>query len=355
MAATKLEILRRVSAQLARASSSAGVLAVVASATEGFGDVSAALCLLSDDGCTFEVVRAGAADDDADDAGHRFPVAAPLPAGDAVRSRQPIRLSSVAERDARYPALRGTPTTWSSFLILPLVVDDDHALGVLSLRFADEGACEGEGDDAFFTTLANLCAQALDRFRLLAAADDATDRMRFLSEASAALSADLHDAAAITQVTELAVPRLADYCMVALVDDQGTVTDAALRHVDPETEAALRALTRDIPHEASAGAGAALRTGATEWYSRIDDGVMVRAATTAPRMELLRRLGFGSGGVIPLRGRDRVFGVVAVGNREGRRFSAADKAIVEELAARAGVSVQSARLVRAAEALGIDL
>jgi serine phosphatase RsbU (regulator of sigma subunit) len=343
MSEARLESLQQVSAGLARARTPAEVVDVIVQGTAvAFGAVSSSLCLVDEDGETFELVQALGYKGEIE-GWHRFPVAAPLPAGDALRSRRPVVLASIAERDERYPVFRELPTESRSFMTLPLVVDETTALGALTIGFPDERRFS-QAELDFFTAVAALCAQALHRAGLLATAEETTEQLRFLADASVQLASSLDVDETIARAADLAVPVVADFCLVALVDDDGTVARAALRHVDPAEAQRLRTVTAEFSSGGSAGATSVLRTGETEWHHRVDDGVLLRAAITPARMELLRSLGFGSAGVMPLSARGRPFGVMVVGNRDGRTFGSRDVVLAEELAARAAVSIENARL-----------
>jgi serine phosphatase RsbU (regulator of sigma subunit)/uncharacterized protein YigA (DUF484 family) len=342
----RLESLEQVSAELARARTPDEVVdAIVRGTAVAFGAVSSTLCLVSDDGEHFELVREPY-DEALDAAWHRFPVAAPLPAGDAVRSGQPLVLSSVAERDERYPVLAGTPTDAGSFVLLPLVVGDETTLGVLSIGFPEAGAF-GEAEQTVFRSLAAMCAQALHRAVLLEVAEEAAEHQRFLATAAAEMASSLDYDETLQRVADLAVPRLADLCAVIVVGSAapGSAERIALAHVDAVESSLLHLLGDDIPtRKTQAGIGAVLLTGETEWYHEVDDDLLRRAGTAEAGMDLLRSLGFGAGGVVPLVARGHAFGVIAFANLVGRAFTVEEMALAEDLAARAAVSIENARL-----------
>jgi serine phosphatase RsbU (regulator of sigma subunit) len=343
----RLESLQVVSAELARAATPDEVVEVIARGTaDAFGGVSSALCLLSDDGEHFELVReTGFAEGVVDD-WHRFPVAAPLPAGDAVRTGEPVVLTSIAERDARYPTLRDIPTESRSFIALPLIVGDETTLGVLNIGFPEERTFDG-GDRGFFQSLAALCAQALHRAALLEVAQETAEQQRFIASAAGELASSLDYDETLHRVVRLAVPRIADLCAVLVVGAGGpeTAERIVFAHVDVEAESELRSLGPEIvPLGARGGIGAALLTGEVEWYPVIDDEVLQKAAPTPEGVELLRSLGFGAAGVLPLVARGRAFGVLVFGNKIGRPFTPQDMALAEELTSRAAVSIENARL-----------
>mgnify|MGYP002336258182 CR=1 FL=1 len=345
MPEARLESLQQVSAELARARTSAEVVdAIVRGTAVAFGAVTASLCLVSDDGEQFELVRHLGFDDSIDETWHRFPVADPLPAGDAVRTGQPVVLASVAERDERYPVLEGLPTDSSSFVVLPLIVGE-QTLGVLSIGFpvAREFA---EAERSFFTSLAAMHAQALHRAVLLEVAEEAAEQQRFLATAGAELASSLDYDETLQRVADLVVPRLADLCAVIVVGSAapGSAERIAVAHVPTLPSDTLHALGADIPTGSEEGIGSVLRTAEPEWYHEVDDELLRKSGTSSAGMDLLRGLGFGAGGVLPLVARGRAFGVIAMANQAGRAFTPEEQALAEELAARAAVSIENARL-----------
>src|SRR5690606_22553257 len=72
-------------------------------------------------------------------------------------------------------------------------------------------------------------------------AETASQRNRFLAEANAAFSSSLDYHATLTRVAALAVPRFADWCVVALLDERGGTSCLTTVHMDPENADALRA------------------------------------------------------------------------------------------------------------------
>src|SRR5207248_5001823 len=88
-------------------------------------------------------------------------------------------------------------------------------------------------------TIGDQCAQALERSRLLAAERSARERLAFLSEASAVLVSSLDYASTLAAVVRLIVPRLADICLIHVVDNGG-VRRVAVAHADADGERSLR-------------------------------------------------------------------------------------------------------------------
>ncbi|MCE9673059.1 PAS domain-containing protein [Myxococcus stipitatus] len=177
----------------------------------------------------------------------------------------------------------------------------------------------------------------------------AADSMRFLAEAGALLSSsalDLDDT--LAALTRLAVPRLADWCAIELVED-GQSRQVAVAHVDPSrTRLAQQARERYPPRpDDPRGVQAVIRTGRPVLMEEVSEDVLARAAGDVEHLEYLRRLGLRSVLRLPLVARGRALGVLSLVHSEsGRRFSPRDVPLGEQLASRAALAVDTARLYR---------
>jgi signal transduction histidine kinase len=149
-----------------------------------------------------------------------------------------------------------------------------------------------------------------------------------LAEASRVLNASLDAATAVAQLARLVVPRLAECCVVDLLDAGGAVR-AAATHVDPEQESRLR----DVAPGADARAEGARTADAAELPSLL--GLCPAAAAL----------------VVPLRAAGRAVGRLVLGRtRPGARFGEQEVALAEELGRRAAMAVENARLFGEARA-----
>ncbi|MBV8992707.1 MAG: SpoIIE family protein phosphatase, partial [Pseudonocardiales bacterium] len=176
--------------------------------------------------------------------------------------------------------------------------------------------------------------------------EQARAAVAFLAEASAVLVSSLDYERTLSQLAELAVPRLADWCSVYLTRETGEIETVAVTHVDPERADLVRQMLERFPVRPSDPVGVAnvIRTGRPQSYSEITDDVLVAMAHDDEHLELLRSVGLGAGMVVPLRARGRVFGAFSLGNDRGRPLDSNDAPLVEELAARAGTAIDNARL-----------
>ncbi|MDP8952470.1 MAG: PAS domain S-box protein, partial [Actinomycetota bacterium] len=190
---------------------------------------------------------------------------------------------------------------------------------------------------------------------LCVVAHDVTERkkneevQRFLSEAGASLSSSLDYRTALARMARLAVPRLADWCAVDVLEEDGSLDRVAVVHEDPEKVALAYEIERRYPTDSEApyGVPQVLRTGRSEFVPEIPDSLLDEIAVDVEYRELLRELGLKSYVIVPLVARGRTLGAITLVSAEsGRRYGTADLELVEELARRAALAVDNARLYR---------
>jgi signal transduction histidine kinase len=132
-----------------------------------------------------------------------------------------------------------------------------------------------------------------------------------------------------------------------VVDEAGRLRLLSIAHSDPaKVELAERAEERYPPDLADPGGMyGVLRTGSSVWIPHISDELLVQAARDEEHLALIRSLDITSVMMVPLRARDRVFGVISfISAESGRRYDEDDLALAEDLARRAGMAVDNARL-----------
>ncbi len=344
--ANRLARLQDISASLVAARTSAEVADImVRQAADVLGATVGTLCLLSDDGSELEVVRSGGIV--LDEAWRRFPVAAPLPASDAIRTNAVVVVADLAERDRRYPELAGLrPRGDHALICLPLSIGE-RRLGVVTLSFPASRDVDDE-EIGFLRSLATECAQALDRANALADAQSASEKLAFLAAASAELARSLDYEATLAAVARLAVPRLADWASVTV--DRENARTLAIAHVDPDKVAFAEELERRYPPDPAASTGVTnvLRTGKPELYPVISDEMLVAAAKDEEHLRIARELGLCSAMIVPLQARGRVLGAMQfLSSRTDRRYDANDLALAEDLAHRAAVAIENAQSFQA--------
>jgi PAS domain S-box-containing protein len=176
---------------------------------------------------------------------------------------------------------------------------------------------------------------------------------RFLAEAGEALAASLDVEVTLTNIARLAVPRLADWCVVHLVQDDGSVSQLAVAHVDPERVAWARRLQEQYPAdpESDRGVVRAARTGLPELVPEVTDDMLVATARDPEHLAMLRLVGLRSVMFVPMIVRERSVGVITfVAAESGHRYDERDLELTQELARRAALAVDNARLYHAERA-----
>jgi PAS domain S-box-containing protein len=183
-------------------------------------------------------------------------------------------------------------------------------------------------------------------------------RQRFLARASATLMSSLDYEETLRNVAWLAVPEIADWCAVDLVDEAGARQRVVVAHRDPEKLALAERLRRYEPSELNPerGIGRVIRTGMSELYPDIPEEMLAAGAQDEEHLALLREVGLRSALVVPLRARGRPVGAITLVNAESlRRFDESDREFAEQIATRAGVAVENARLATARRAIAQTL
>jgi PAS domain S-box-containing protein len=173
------------------------------------------------------------------------------------------------------------------------------------------------------------------------------EAQRFLAEAGTTFSSSLDYRTTLASVARLAVSYLADWCVVDILEEDGSLDRLAMTHQDPEKVALARELEERYPPEPDAPRGVAqvLRTGQSELISEISEQLVEEAAYDAEHREILQGLGLKSYMIVPLVARGRTLGVISLVSAEsGRRYGQAELELAEELARRAALAVDNARL-----------
>lgn len=187
-------------------------------------------------------------------------------------------------------------------------------------------------------------------------ADDALraqeETQRFLARAGEALASSLDYQTTLNSVAQLVVPHLADWCFVDVVTDDGQLERVAAGHADPEKRAFQLELQERYPTRLDdpVGPASVLRTGKPEWVGHITEEMVRASAYDEEHFRLLQGYGLTSLLCVPMIARERTVGVLTLISAEsGRVYTEADLGLAEDLAHRAALAVDNARLYRAAQ------
>jgi signal transduction histidine kinase len=185
-----------------------------------------------------------------------------------------------------------------------------------------------------------------------------TAQLTFLADASRLLSESFDYADRLKQVTQVAVPHIADWCAVDILGKNGMLQRLAVVHTDPKKVELAYELQRRYPPDPNAPRGAyhVLRTGKSEFYPNIPDEMLVVAAPSEEILTLLRGLGMKSAMTVPLLAHGQVLGVLSLVTAEsGRYYNENDLALAEDLARRAALLIDNSRLYHEAQQLNVEL
>ncbi|MBA3336856.1 MAG: GAF domain-containing protein [Chloroflexia bacterium] len=283
----------------------------------------------------------------------RFALDLQMPLCVAVRSGKPVWLEDPAEWMVEFPLMASSPGIDDPTVIaIPLVIDG-RPVGAFGLSFATARRFEREDRD-FILDLARQCAQALERARLYSAertarhaAEAARRRLTFLADASELLAHTLDLSETLTRLARLAVPSIADWCAVDLLESDRTLRQLTVAHTEPESEHIAQEVRLRYPPDLNGENGLArvVATGQPLVVAEMTDELLQAAARDENHLALLRQLALRSVIIVPLAARDRVLGVLILAMAEsGRLFEAEDLALVSDLARRVSTAVDNARL-----------
>jgi PAS domain S-box-containing protein len=174
-------------------------------------------------------------------------------------------------------------------------------------------------------------------------------RARYLSESTRLLASSLDPDEVLRKMASLAVPEMADWCIVDMAAEDGTLERVALSHGDPEQVERARRLQDRYPPDPTSDRGVfnVMRTGQSELYPEIPEQMLEQAAVDEEHLALLREFGLRSAMVVPLIVRGEPIGAMSfVSGPSGRRFDQEDLNLAEELARRCATAVENSRVYR---------
>lgn len=334
--ADRLAMLQRISRELARAVGPRDMAAIAVDRAVEFLSVETARVRLLDEGGMLRTVawrhRRGLSD-------HRLldlPLESDLPVAVAARTGQPVHVRSLGDTLGGVPEVAGHYGMSESGHAVPLMAEGE-LLGVLTLSFTG-GELTDQAELIFVSELADVLSQALRRAGIDRAArtreelEQAHENLRFVLEATTRVVASLDSDDTLRTLARIAVPALADICLIDLLDGV-SFRRAATAAEDTVDADLVEDLVRAVPDPAGDHpAATALRTG--------------RAVIRDPSTDrFAAELGVQDWMAIPLAARGRALGAMTlIRARPGRRYSVADTAMVEDLGRRVALAIDNTQL-----------
>jgi PAS domain S-box-containing protein len=194
--------------------------------------------------------------------------------------------------------------------------------------------------------------------RMVGICSDATERRRieeasgFLAEASRVLATTLDPGGAIKLLARIVVPRLADWCIVHLVDESGNIVPAEVAHRDPERTRLAWSIASRWPGrpEEQQGVRGVVASGEALLVSRIDRELLTSRTRDPNHLRALESLDLHSAVIVPLQARGRVLGALSLISAESQRIYAdADVKLTQDIASWAALAIDNAQLYQQAE------
>lgn len=345
----RLRQLQSVTAALAeaRTTSEVGLIALheLVGATGAAGST---LLLLEGDGLHIVVAATSLPEAELPEEWRRFTIDSPLTGAEAIRTGRTI-IRPVQEADgpsAAIARMRSELSSQAVVMAVPLRAGN-RILGAIGLAM-DTAPPSTDDWGRFMGTLGDQFGQALERAQFYEAEQEAMYRLRLLADASRLLGSSLEYGQTIQAVASAAVPDFADWCTVDLADDQGHLQLLAVAHVDPAKVQLAWDLRERYPPDPDAPTGtpAVVRTGTSELLPEIPQEMLDRTLVEFPGLaDLIEQLHLTSTMSVPLIARGRVLGAMSfVWGESERHYDESDLAIAQELALRAAISIDNARL-----------
>jgi GAF domain-containing protein len=153
------------------------------------------------------------------------------------------------------------------------------------------------------------------------------DASEFLIDASRVLSSSLDYETTLQNLASAAVPRIADWCSIDMLQTPGdrswppTVRRVALTHENPERVALVERLRELVRADWNSPSGLArvLRERVSEYTPDVTDEFLRATATSDEHLAMLREIDLTSVIIVPLTSRGRLLGALTVCMAESRR------------------------------------
>ncbi len=179
------------------------------------------------------------------------------------------------------------------------------------------------------------------------------DNLKFLSEAGKILGSSMDYQITLNTIAHLAISQIADWCLVEMLDGKEKLVRVAIEHRNPQVVKWAKRISQIVPPymEASQGSPNVLRTGKSELYPIVTESMLKLSARNKFELRILKKVGFNSVIVVPLKIKDKTIGAITfvATTESGKSFDKIDLMMAEELAQRASLAIQNAKIYKGAQ------
>lgn len=227
---------------------------------------------------------------------------------------------------------------------LPLVVEHQYFHKDGSIRWLESTVTNLLSDSNVHAIVSN--------FRDITERRQAEERQRLLNEVSRILVSSFDHHITLKEVAELIVPTLADYCRIALLDEQQQIQEISVNHINPEKIALVQALYdqyKDRPGSTH-GLQKLLETGKPELISTLSGSILQPVQENPELLRIVHALDLHSYMGVPLIARDRIIGAITFSSiKPHRHYGQDDLLFAQEVARRIALTLDNAHLYQAAQ------
>lgn len=177
-------------------------------------------------------------------------------------------------------------------------------------------------------------------------------RSLFLAEISRTLLDLCEYEGTLIKIAQLAMPELSAWCILDLVQPDGSLSRLAVMHPDPSLEPLTRELETQYPPKSGdmLGAPRILETQQPELVPEVTQEILDAARFDKRQLGIFSSLGFCSYMVVPLKAREQLLGAITFISADPEcRYTPKDLLFAEDLAGRIAMGMDNARLFHAAE------
>jgi PAS domain S-box-containing protein len=246
-------------------------------------------------------------------------------------------------------------------MLSPERLRDVYAAGIAHFTTADESRVSAQTGIAKRKNGQELPVElTLSKFQLgdetqmtllirdITARERADLELRVLAETGAMVSASLHLDETLQAIANLIVTHLADSCAIdSLASDGKTIERLTSAHRDPEKAALVEEIAKLRTQPRNMVTRFVFDTGQAQILEDVDASYLRAHAESDEHAQALERLGARSTMIVPLKMQGTIFGALVLGSEKPHRYSEADLPLATELARRAALAIQNARLFEA--------